>query len=40
MKRSFGMLMLVLLAVLALGIWLLVTGIRTSPYAMPFTTSM
>ncbi len=39
-SRPFGWLMAALLLLLALGIWLLVLGVRTSPFSMPFITSM
>lgn len=40
MTRSFRRLMLLLLALLILGIWLWVMGVRSSPYALPFVSSM
>ena len=40
MTRSFRWLMLLLLGLLILGIWLWVMGVRSSPYALPFVSSM
>jgi len=40
MTRSFRRLMLLLLGLLILGIWLWVMGVRSSPYALPFVSSM
>lgn len=40
MSRSFRRLMFVLFGLLVLGIWLWVLGVRSSPYALPFVSSM
>lgn len=40
MKRPFFWLMAILLMLLALGVWLLVLGIRTSPLAASGMTVM
>ena len=40
MSRSFRLLMFVLFGLLVLGIWLWVLGVRSSPYALPFLSSM
>ena len=40
MSRSFRLLLAALLALLALGIWLLVLGVRTSPFSVPFVSSI
>ena len=40
MSRSFRRLLFVLFGLLVLGIWLWVLGVRSSPYALPFVSSM
>ena len=40
MKRPFFWLMFSLALLLALGVWLLVLGVRSSPFASPFVSSM
>lgn len=40
MKKPFFWLMTALFALLALGIWLLVMGIQSSPFASPFASSI
>lgn len=40
MKRPFFWLIAALLLLLALGIWLLVMGVKTPPFAAPWITSM
>lgn len=40
MSRSFRLLMAALLLVLALGVCLLVLGLRTSPFTLPFSSSI
>ena len=40
MKRPFFWLMAVLIMLLALGVWLLVLGVRTPPVAVHGITSM
>ena len=40
MARFFRWLMIMLLGLLILGIWLWVLGVRSSPYALPFVSSM
>jgi len=39
-SRSFWWLMAALLLLLALGVWLLVVGIQTSPFSTPFVSSI
>lgn len=40
MRKPFFWLMALFMLMLALGVWLLVTGIQTSPFASPFVSSM
>ena len=40
MSRPFRMLMIALFMLLALGIWLFVLGLRSSPISMPFVSSV
>jgi len=39
-RKPFFWLMALFMLMLALGVWLLVTGIHTSPFASPFVSSM
>ena len=40
MSRPFAWLMILLLLMLALGVWLLVLGIHSSPFSTPFVSSI